>query len=88
MLDYQKQTLLRNTSVNLQTQDINDYLTTETAIVETAVNFERLFTIPQLKKELPSLRLETKDIESLLLRYGWKIKQYGKSRVKYFYREG
>ena len=64
-----------------------DVVVTEATIIETAINFERLFTIPQLKKELPSLRLETKDIESLLLRYGWKIKQYGKSRVKYFYNE-
>lgn len=64
-----------------------DVVVTEATIIETAINFERLFTIPQLKKELPSLRLETKDIESLLLQYGWKIKQYGKSRVKYFYKE-
>jgi hypothetical protein len=63
-----------------------EIVVTEATIIETAINFERLFTIPQLKKELPSLRLDTRDIETLLIKYGWLIKQYGKSRVKYFYR--
>lgn len=63
-----------------------EIIVTEATIIETAINFERLFTVPQLKKQLPSLRLETRDIEYLLLKYGWKSKQYGKSRVKYFYK--
>lgn len=72
---------------NQPNDDEPEVIVTEATIIETALNFERLFTVPQLKKQLPSLRLETRDIEYLLLKYGWKIKQYGKSRVKYFYKD-
>ena len=59
----------------------------ETVIVDTAMSFNRLFTIPELKKVLPSLKLETKEVEKILLDYGWVIKTHSNSRVKYFYRD-
>jgi hypothetical protein len=59
----------------------------ETAIIETALSITHRVTIPELKKALPSLRLKTKEIEKILLDYGWQIKTHNNSRVKYFYRE-
>jgi hypothetical protein len=59
----------------------------ETAIIETALSITHRVTIPELKKALPSLRLKTREIEKILLDYGWQIKTHNNSRVKYFYRE-
>lgn len=61
--------------------------TLETVIVDTALSFDKLVTIPEIKKILPSLRLRTKQIEKILLDYGWQIKTHGSSRVKFFYRD-
>ena len=59
----------------------------EAVVIDTAISFNRLFTIPELKKVLPSLKLNTKQVEKILLDYGWIIKTHNNSRVKYFYRD-
>ena len=60
----------------------------DVSLIETAMSFNRRFSIPELKKILPSLKkTPTKELEQLLLTYGWSIIQYGSCRVKYFYRQ-
>lgn len=62
-------------------------ITVEASIIETALSFSKLFTIPQLRKLLPSLTMQTSCIEKILLEYGWEFKQYENNKVKYFFRD-
>jgi hypothetical protein len=71
---------------NEDREDILDNIS-DVCIVETAMNFGRRFSIPELKKALPSLTKTSKEVEKLLLQHGWSIIQYGSCRVKYFRRE-
>jgi hypothetical protein len=64
-----------------------DNVLLDTAIVETAYNIDKKFTIPQLKQKLPNINKKTKDIEDLLINNGWEYVQYKNSRVKYFFKE-
>lgn len=61
-------------------------ITVEASIIEAALSFSKLFTIPQLRKSLPSLTMQTSTIEKILLDYGWEFKQYENNKVKYFFR--
>lgn len=56
----------------------------DAAIIEVVNSFNKKFSIPEIKKRLPSLKLSTKEVESFLLERGWEYKQYGTCRTKYF----
>lgn len=60
----------------------------DAAIVEIANSFTRKFSIPEIKKRLPSLRLSSKEVENFLLERGWEYSQYGTCRTKYFTKVG
>ena len=60
----------------------------EEAILNVVGSFTRKFSIPEIKKRLPSLQLSSKEIESFLLERGWKVTQYGTCRTKYFTKIG
>jgi hypothetical protein len=69
-----------------EVEDVDNVLL-DTAIIETAYNINKKFTIPQLKQKLPNINKKTKDIEDLLITNGWEYVQYKNSRVKYFFKD-
>ena len=69
-----------------EVEDVDNVLL-DTAIIETAYNINKKFTIPQLKQKLPNINKKTKDIEDLLINNGWEYVQYKNSRVKYFFKD-
>lgn len=80
--DYQKQTIIQKT----RTVDGKE-IDLQNLVINAAELFTRMFTISEVKKQLPRLYLNTKQIEKILLDYGWQIKTHGSSRVKFFYRD-
>lgn len=56
----------------------------EVSILNVAYSFNKLFTIPELKKSLPSLNWSTEDICELLLLNSYTLKTYPSNRIKYF----
>lgn len=58
--------------------------TSDVSILDTAYKFEKLFTVSDLRKLLPSLTLPTKEIAEILLNNGYILKTYPSSRMKYY----
>lgn len=54
------------------------------SILDTAYKFDKLFTVSDLRKVLPSLTLPTKEIADILLNNGYILKTYPSSRMKYY----
>lgn len=82
LLDYQKQTVIQKTRT-VEGKEID----LQNLVIGVAESFTKLFTISEIKKQLPRLYLNTKQVEKILLDYGWIIKTHNNSRVKYFYRD-
>lgn len=62
----------------------DESLAIEAAIHQVVSTYNKRFTIPELKKVLPSLQLKTKDIEEILVKSGCTIRKYNTSPTKYF----
>lgn len=72
-----------------ENSDLNSAsVSVDAAIIEIANSFTRKFSIPEIKKRLPSLRLSSKEVENFLLERGWEYTQYGTCRTKYFTKVG
>lgn len=67
-------------------EDTVEAMTFDSAVIEVASSFKKKFTIPEIRKRLPSLRMASKDIEKFLIDNGWEMTQYGSCRTKFFFK--
>jgi hypothetical protein len=65
-----------------RTSGISDSI--DISVLDVAYKFNKLFTVSDIRKLLPSLKLTTSEVESVLLNNGYNLKTYKSSRMRYF----
>jgi hypothetical protein len=65
-----------------RTSGISDSI--DISVLDVAYKFNKLFTVSDIRKLLPSLKLTTSEVESILLNNGYNLKTYKSSRMRYF----
>jgi hypothetical protein len=65
-----------------RTSGVSDSI--DISVLDVAYKFNKLFTVSDIRKLLPSLKLTTSEVESILLNNGYNLKTYKSSRMRYF----